>query len=423
MTTPETSGVDSNPLLAPLNTEQHEVIRLLEATFRQQRTWPPWQFVEEVMDRSGIDALAATKSMPQLGRKHGIYGLTYGLIWTHGMAGGATFQPGDLIGLTMAGLHRADASDLVRLFLRVLNLACRKLATFSPDPQKVVTTELTSSDVLSELTGPDGESVPLASPEIYELLQHEPAMWTGGRGINPDGEWRWELSRSIRPYCQARTMNEYVEAVARAAEESAVQIAQLVPLLVQPPYPTDDEGLGTGVGIPTASSVVGHEAFFAPRIPLLGSGIDADLWEYVRPLVEAGRWEQVAREAAAFVETRTRDWTGSRREILDLIHEVLAPQGEAHDKESAADRSEKEGWYLLGRGFFLAIRNHVMHNSVGTEEELQYGLGALGTASLLMRRIRATLDAQDIAWPPIDAEAADESPAVIAAPDDSTDKP
>jgi hypothetical protein len=42
----------------------------------------------------------------------------------------------------------------------------------------------------------------------------------------------------------------------------------------------------------------------------------------------------------------------------------------------------------MARGFFQAVRNHVMHNSVGTEEELQYGLGALGTASLLVRRIR-----------------------------------
>ena len=396
---------DGNPLLAPLTSEQREVIRLLESTFRRQRSWPPWQFVEEVMDRSGIDALATTKTMPQLGRKHGIYGLTYGLIWTQGMAGGVTFQPGDPIGLTVVGLHRAEAKDLVDLFLRVLDLACRKLATFTPDPQKVVTIELTSSDVLGELTGPGGELPPLSSAETYELLQHEPAMWTGGRGMNPEGEWRWELSRSIRPYCRARSIEEYVDAVARAAEESAVQVAQMVPLSVQAPYLTEDEGIGTVLGTSTVPPVATHDGFFAPRVPLLGSAIDPDLWEYVRPLVEAGRWEQVAREAAAYVETRTRDWTGSRREVLDLMHEVLAPPKEPQGKESAAERSEQEGWHLLARGFFLAIRNHVMHNSVGTEEELQYGLGALGAASLLVRRIRTALEERQTGVIPSAAEA------------------
>ena len=42
-----------------------------------------------------------------------------------------------------------------------------------------------------------------------------------------------------------------------------------------------------------------------------------------------------------------------------------------------------------------------MHNSVGTEEELQYGLGALGTASLLVRRIRMAIEErQSEASPP-----------------------
>lgn len=408
-----------NPLLGPLSSEQREVIRLLEATYRLQRTWPLWQFVEEVMDRSGIDALGATKSMPQLGRKHGIYGLTYGLIWTQGMAGGVTFQPGDPIGLTVVGLHRAEAKDLVDLFLRVLGLACRKLATFTPDPQKVVTIELTSSDVLGELTGPGGELPPLSSAETYELLQHEPAMWTGGRGMNPDGEWRWELSRSIRPYCRARSIEEYADAVARAAEESAVQVAQMVPLSVQAPYLTEDEGIGTVLGTPTVPPA-SHEGFFAPRVPLLGSAIDPDLWEFVRPLVEAGRWEQVAREAAAYVETRTRDWTCSRREVLDLMHEVLAPPKEPQDRESAAERSEQEGWHLLARGFFLAIRNHVMHNSVGTEEELQYGLGALGTASLLVRRIRTALEERQTGAIPSAAEAGQMTPEQATSPDDGS---
>jgi hypothetical protein len=70
--------------------------------------------------------------------------------------------------------------------------------------------------------------------------------------------------------------------------------------------------------------------------------------------------------------------------------ELLAPPKSdgPKDRETTALHNEQEGWHLMARGFFQAVRNHVMHNSVGTEEELQYGLGALGTASLLVRRIR-----------------------------------
>lgn len=381
--------------MAPLNQEQREIIRLLEQTYRQQRSWPPWQFVEEMMDRAGVDALAVMSTMPQVGRKQGIYGLSYGLTWSHGMVGGVVYQPGDPIGLTVVGFHQAGAQDIVGIFLHVLDLACRKLATFTPNSQKVVAVELTSEEVRHELAGDEGELPELAAQELYELLQHEPATWTGSRGMSPDGEWRWEISRAMRPYCSAHTIEGYVDAVTRAAEESAAQVAQMVPSSAQVPYLAAEQSLEADLLSSTEAEMPsGHEVFFAPRVPLLGSAIDADLWEYVRPLVEAGRWEQVAREAAAFVETRTREWTGSRREVLDLMQDLLAPQTRrgVSDRETATERGEQEGWHLLARGFILAIRNHVMHNSVGTEEELQYGLGGLGTASLLVRRIRTVLD-------------------------------
>jgi hypothetical protein len=78
-------------------------------------------------------------------------------------------------------------------------------------------------------------------------------------------------------------------------------------------------GLFEAPPVPDPASPNGSEA---PEVPPLGSGIDAELWEYVRPLVDEGRWEQVAREAAAFVETRTRQWTGSDKEALDSLTRI-----------------------------------------------------------------------------------------------------
>jgi hypothetical protein len=322
-------------------------------------------------------------SLPSLGSKRGIYGLTYGLTWTKGMAD-LTYQPGDIIGLTVAGLHHVGADDYIRLFLTILALASTKRREFVPDPETVIQVELTSDEVLTELNRRNGVLV-LPPSELYELLEHEPPAWSGGRGTNPDGGWRWEITREMRRYHAIHTIDEYVDAVAELTEESARQIGQMIPFSVSNPLHSEGADL---FGAPLTEHI-----FLTPDVPLLGSGIDSELWEYVRPLVEAGRWEQVAREAAAFVETRTHELTGSKREILDLMSELLAPpKHQPAARETAAERNEADGWHLLARGFFMAIRNHVMHNSVGLEEQLQYGLGALGTASLLVRRIRDAVE-------------------------------
>jgi hypothetical protein len=371
------------PLLAPLTADQRDLLGLLERTYRENKVWPPWQFVEQSMDLMGLDAMGVMTSLPQLGKKHGIYGLTYGLTWSHGMVGGVVYQPSDPVGLTMLGFHQVGASDIVDIFLRVLALACRKLTSFQPDPKGVVTLELTSDEVFAELQI-EIQSASVSSGELYDLLEHEPAMWTGGRGRSQDGTWRWEVSRSIRPYTDVRTIEDYLSVVTQAAEESAQQVAQMVPLSLPFPYPFAEsvEYLQPAPAF--------EQPLFTPQVPLLGSAVDSELWEYVRPLVDEGRWEQVARESAAFVETRARLWTGSNRDALDLMSELLAPPRNKgpQDRQTTALHNEQEGWHLMARGFFQAVRNHVMHNSVGTEEELQYGLGALGTASLLVRRIR-----------------------------------
>jgi hypothetical protein len=91
-----------NPLLAPLTEEQQKLLALLLAIYRQHRSWPLWQFVEQSMDLEGVDASGVMSNLPQLGRKHGIYGLAYGLTWTP-RALGTNYQLADPVGLTVLG--------------------------------------------------------------------------------------------------------------------------------------------------------------------------------------------------------------------------------------------------------------------------------------------------------------------------------
>lgn len=375
-----------NLLLAPLTTEQQQIIELLASTYREHRSWPPWQFIEGSMDSAGVDAASVLATFPRLGNPNYVYGFSYGLTWTQGSLGSSP-QPNDPVALTVAGLHRAGATDYVALFLRVLSLACQKLRNFVPNPLQAVNLELTSAEVYADLS--DDVAKLVTPQELYALLEHEPAMWSGGRGMTAEGEWRWEITRPIRRYEDVQTIDEYISAITSLIEEHTQQVSQMVPFVGL-------SGIDSSIDDLPGYVAEGSQHHLQPEVPLLGSGIDYELWEFVRPLVEANSWEQVAREAAAFVETRARDWTGSKQDILVLMSHLLNPK-KSQTKEAEERRqelNEAEGWHFLARGFFMAVRNHVMHNTVGVEEQFQYGLGTLGTASLLVRRIRSVVESQ-----------------------------
>jgi hypothetical protein len=62
-----------SPLLAPLTTEQQQLVELLGSTYREQRSWPPRQFVEQTMDKGGLDAASVLATF-RVGNKHYVYG-------------------------------------------------------------------------------------------------------------------------------------------------------------------------------------------------------------------------------------------------------------------------------------------------------------------------------------------------------------
>lgn len=375
-----------NPLLAPLTTEQQQIIELLASTYREHRSWPPWQFIEGSMDSAGIDAASVLATFPRLGNPNYVYGFSYGLTWTQGSLGSSP-QPNDPVALTVAGLNRAGATDYVALFLRVLSMACQKLRNFVPNPLQAVSLELTSAEVYADL---NDDVAKLVTPqELYALLEHEPAMWSGGRGMTAEGEWRWEITRPIRRYEDVQTIDEYITAITALIEEHTQQVSQTVPFVGL-------SGIESSIDDLAGYVAEGGQQHLHPEVPLLGIGIDFELWECVRPLVDAGRWEQVARNAAIFVETQARKWTGSNKDGLVLMSELLKPKKAQSDDETdqKKETNEAEGWHLLALGFFKAVRNHVVHNTAGTEEQLQYGLGVLGTASLLVHQIRTVVESQ-----------------------------
>ncbi len=289
---------ENSPLLHLLDEDQEALVHLIFVPFRENGFWPSWQYVEQSMYLKGFDARGVIVNLPSVGSEQGMYGLSYGLTWTSGATGGY-YQPSDPVGLTVAGLAQVGAAAHVETFLAILGLACRKLAEFIPDPEKVINLELTSDEVAVHLRTERPDLPVFGSGEMYQVLEHEPPIWTGGRSVTQGGAWRWEITRAIRRYSDVETLDSYLAVIHAAAEERALQVTRMVPLANGARAPSTRTDTGMLIAAPAPLRL--------PEIPLLGAAIDPELWEYVRPLVEEGRWEQVAREAAAFVETRARD--------------------------------------------------------------------------------------------------------------------
>lgn len=124
------------------------------------------------------------------------------------------------------------------------------------------------------------------------------------------------------------------------------------------------------------------------------SAFDHELWAHVRHSVEEERWEQVASQAAIFVEDKIRRWTNrptdaSGRALVgkDLMGRAFSDGGPL---ALGAQANEMEGWRFLAVGFASALGNVDRHNIQDRADLKQYAFGVLGLASLLLVQVRFT---------------------------------
>lgn len=119
---------------------------------------------------------------------------------------------------------------------------------------------------------------------------------------------------------------------------------------------------------------------------------DAGLWAHVKHSVDEERWTQVASDAAIYVEDKVRRWAGSpanrdggKRVGKDLFAMALAPGGPI---ALGSQASETEGWRNLAMGLASAVGNVDRHTIQERPDAMQYAIGVLGLASLLLTQIR-----------------------------------
>jgi len=133
--------------------------------------WPVRQYVARRLDDNGIDAEQALLNSPT---------------WKHhyryvaGLASGRPPGPDETIRLTAAGIFHAghpDTNGLLKAFVAALNAATRAQRSAEPMPTMAVTVVLLGAHLVTQTVMETGVNV---QPEqFYELLDREPATWTG----------------------------------------------------------------------------------------------------------------------------------------------------------------------------------------------------------------------------------------------------
>jgi hypothetical protein len=136
-----------------------------------------------------------------------------------------------------------------------------------------------------------------------------------------------------------------------------------------------------------AAAIQELEDFGGDADAVTDDGVDPELWEHVRQVVEMKEWGKVARESLIFTEDRIRRWAGRpQSEIGERL--MVAVFGDTGDFRLGVTDPERQGWQLLAMGISKALRNANTHRIQKRADLKSYGTGVLGTCSLLLTEMR-----------------------------------
>jgi hypothetical protein len=204
------SGV-VHPLIAEPTPEQQSLLDLIYqgrrlASSTTQRRWPICQYVEqELCVRHQLDLMRMLSTCPTVGGQ--MSGGTYGWTWS------STRQPGDEIGLTVAGMaHVVGAKGDVELFLGALTVLVDAQRSFKPSPTQVREVNVGVAD-LGRALEPEGYQLgPAGLDSLVDALKCEPATWHCQVAPPEDG-WTVTVSPFVRQFAEVDGLESYLERV------------------------------------------------------------------------------------------------------------------------------------------------------------------------------------------------------------------
>lgn len=198
----------------PLTGQQIELMRLLADTFVAEQAWPNWRWLQTQL---GMVGDAVLRDLPRTGVHEWTWGHEYGYVWVED--GRQTrIPPEATVRLTVAGLARAGAAELVDGYLATLTAAVQTSKNFPASPTEVIYPSFSSTDagVASETART------LAGLPVFDLLDYEPPFRMSRRSSThqPDGlTWSFQIADAIRRYEGVTSIEAYLRAATTHLQE------------------------------------------------------------------------------------------------------------------------------------------------------------------------------------------------------------
>lgn len=199
----------SDDLLVVVPTEeQQRVLNHVARIYLVYKKWPSWSWLEETLEREGLDAWPIIANMPKAGPH------SYGFLRHFVMPPAADSQ----IWLLIAGLrHVQPATQLVADFCGLVGALGTIRSQVYLDPFAVERPVASWQEVVSLLRPPMRPD-----ESVLALLSNEPATWQCKIEGDRNGEWSIELWPHVRRFAGIHTVEEYLDRLAYLWTPSSV---------------------------------------------------------------------------------------------------------------------------------------------------------------------------------------------------------
>jgi hypothetical protein len=185
-------------MLAPPTSEQQSLIDVVARIYLEHGKWPTWQWLDETLERNGMDATSILASLPRTG--------SYGYGYLRPL--NPFPQPLGPVRLTVAGLSQVQNANVrVSAFIRFVGVLGTLRSKILLDPFGQDQPTIAKTDVLSVIF----PSI-AAGEELLELLSGEPPLWNSV--VTQQEESGWVLlyvPPGTRRFAAVNSLEKYFE--------------------------------------------------------------------------------------------------------------------------------------------------------------------------------------------------------------------
>lgn len=321
-----------------LNGDQRQVLQFVYDKFRERGAWVTFGEIDRPLRRLGLQPDSIIENIPrdlilpfQAGRLQPIHR--------------------DELQLTLKGIAACEGgqADIDR-FLRLLPWLAERELNFEPSDNSAESLKVTVSEI-KEFLGLQDRDIGDAAL-LRQIIGLQRWGWSGGEAA--DGKWFVQVTRDIGRFTQVRTLDDYLEAIAKWEEEGKRQYVKI-----------PDEFYGTVPGISSTEDSPQPAAGYVSATVIfeLEAAATSSVWNCAKLL-------QLLRELNnSYVAGDAYSAQAMLRAILDHIPPLF---GYADFKEVASNYAwgQTDRRYMKRLLEFKAQADDVLHRQISRSRDL-----------------------------------------------------